>query len=134
MFLFVILSCISVVCAVDVSQSNDNNISTTASANYDNNIKQNLDKYINNVEVIPDNNFEDGFENSEIIELNDTTDEDEEEFVEDDKSTDSTRGNPNNDRGSGDTDAIVSNTTTALSVKVVLSKLTSTTYNLLLVV
>ena len=84
---------------------------------------------MNNVEVIPDNNFEDGFENSEIIELNDTTDEDEEEFVEDDKSTDSTRGNPNNDRGSGDTDAIVSNTTTALSVKVVLSKLTSTTYN-----
>ena len=65
MFLFVILSCISVVCAVDVSQSNDNNISTTASANYDNNIKQDLDKYINNVEVIPDNNFEDGFENSE---------------------------------------------------------------------
>ena len=50
-----------------------------------------MDKYINNREVIPDNNFEDGFENSEIIELNDTTideDEDEEEFVEDDKSTD----------------------------------------------
>ncbi|AWX31634.1 chitobiase/beta-hexosaminidase C-terminal domain-containing protein [Methanosphaera sp. BMS] len=115
---------------MDVSQSNDNNISTTAIANYDNNIKQNLDKYINNVEVIPDNNFEDGFENSEIIELNDTTiDDDEEELVEDDKSTDSTRRNCPNNRGSGDTQAIVSNTTTALSVKVVLSKLTSTTYN-----
>jgi hypothetical protein len=84
---------------VDVSQSNDNNISTTASANYDNNVKQDIDKYMNNVEVIPDNNFEDGFENSEIIELNDTTsdeDEDEEEFVEDDKSTDSTSRNHNN--------------------------------------
>ena len=119
---------------MDVSQSNDNDMGTTANANYDNNVKQDMDKYMNNVEVIPDNNFEDGFENSEVIELNDTTDEDEEVFVEDDKSTDSTRGNPNNDRGSGDTDAIVSNTTTALSVKVVLSKLTSTTYNLLLVV
>ncbi|AWX31629.1 chitobiase/beta-hexosaminidase C-terminal domain-containing protein [Methanosphaera sp. BMS] len=114
---------------MDVSQSNDNDMGTTANANYDNNVKQDMDKYMNNVEVIPDNNFEDGFENSEIIELNDTSDEDEEEFVEDDKSTDSTRGTPNNDRGSGDTDAIVSNTTTALSVKVVLSKLTSTTYN-----
>ena len=102
---------------------------TTASANYDNNIKQDMDKDMNNGEVIPDNNFEDGFENSEIIELNDTTDEDEEEFVEDDKSTDSTSRNHNNERGSGDTGAIVSNTTTALSVKVVLSKLTSTTYN-----
>ena len=62
-------------------------MSITATANYNNNIKQDM----NNEEVIPDNNFEDGFENSEIIELNDTTideDEDEEEFVEDDKSTD----------------------------------------------
>ena len=130
MFLFVILSCISVACAMDVNESNDCDMGTTASANYDNNIKQDMDKDMNNGEVIPDNNFEDGFENSEIIELNDTTiDEDEEDFVEDDKSTDSIRRNPNNDRASGDTSAIVSNTTTALSVKVVLSKLTSTTYN-----
>ena len=129
MFLFVILSCISVVCAVDVTGSNDNDVCTTASANYDNNIKQDMDKYINNREVIPDNNFEDGFENSEIIELTDTTIDEEEEFVEDDKSTDSIRLNSPNNRGSGDTGAIVSNTTTALSVKVVLSKLTSTTYN-----
>ena len=72
---------------MDVNESNDCDMGTTASANYDNNIKQDM----NNEEVIPDNNFEDGFENSEIIELNDTTideDEDEEEFVEDDKSTD----------------------------------------------
>ena len=102
----------------------------TTSVNYDNNINQDMDKDINNMEVIPDNNFEDGFENSEIIELNDTTiDDDEEEFIEEDKSTDSTRRNPNNNRGNGDTLAIVSNTTTALSVKVVLNKLTSTTYN-----
>ena len=40
---------------------------TTTSVNYDNNIKQDMDKDINNMEVIPDNNFEDGFENSEII-------------------------------------------------------------------
>ena len=113
---------------MDVNESNDDDMSITATANYNNNIKQDM----NNEEVIPDNNFEDGFENSEIIELNDTTideDEDEEEFVEDDKSTDSTSRNHNNERGSGDTGAIVSNTTTALSVKVVLSKLTSTTYN-----
>ncbi|MBQ6443860.1 MAG: hypothetical protein IJJ11_04160 [Methanosphaera sp.] len=87
MFLVIILSCISVVCAVDVNESNDDDMSITATANYNNNIKQDM----NNEEVIPDNNFEDGFENSEIIELNDTTideDEDEEEFVEDDKSTD----------------------------------------------
>ena len=87
MFLVIILSCISVVCAVDVNESNDDDMSITATANYNNNIKQDM----NNEEVIPDNNFEDVFENSEIIELNDTTideDEDEEEFVEDDKSTD----------------------------------------------
>ena len=87
MLLVIILSCISVVCAVDVNESNDDDMSITATANYNNNIKQDM----NNEEVIPDNNFEDGFENSEIIELNDTTideDEDEEEFVEDDKSTD----------------------------------------------
>ncbi|AWX33073.1 chitobiase/beta-hexosaminidase C-terminal domain-containing protein [Methanosphaera sp. BMS] len=115
---------------MDVNESNDDDMSITATANYNNNIKQDMDKDMNNGEVIPDNNFEDGFENSEIIELNDTTiDEDEDDFVEDDKSRDSTRRNPNNDRASGDTSAIVSNTTTALSVKVVLSKLTSTTYN-----
>ena len=66
MFLFVILSCISVVCAVDVSQSNDNNISTTASASYDNNLIQDVDDDLYDDEIIPDNNFEDGYENSEI--------------------------------------------------------------------
>ena len=50
---------------MDVTESNDNDMGTTASANYDNNVKQDIDKYMNNVEVIPDNNFEDGFENSE---------------------------------------------------------------------
>jgi len=66
LFLFVILSCISVVCAVDVSQSNDNNISTTASASYDNNLIQDVDDDLYDDEIIPDNNFEDGYENSEI--------------------------------------------------------------------
>ena len=67
LFLFVILSCISVACAIDINESNDNDMYTTTSVNYDNNIKQDMDKDINNMEVIPDNNFEDGFENSEII-------------------------------------------------------------------
>ena len=135
MFLFIILSCISVVCAMDVSKSSNADISTTASASYDNNIKQDIDEELYDDEIIPDNNFEDGYENSEIIKLNDTTiDDEEEEFIEDDKSTDSARHNPDNIKGSGDTSAIVSNTTTALSVKVVLSKLTSTTYNTTLVV
>ena len=130
MFLFIIFSCISVVCAMDVSKSSDSNIDTTASASYDSNIKQDVDEDLYDDEIIPDNNFEDGYENSEIIELNDTTiDEDEEELFEEDKSTDSTHHNQDNTRGSGDTPAIVSNTTTALSVKVVLNKLTSTTYN-----
>jgi len=66
LFLFVILSCIGVVCAVDVSQSNDNNISTTASASYDNNLIQDVDDDLYDDEIIPDNNFEDGYENSEI--------------------------------------------------------------------
>ncbi|MBQ6219060.1 MAG: chitobiase/beta-hexosaminidase C-terminal domain-containing protein [Methanosphaera sp.] len=115
---------------MDVSKSSDSSISTTASASYDNNIKQDVDEDLYDDEIIPDNNFEDGYENSEIIELNDTSiDEDEEEFEENDKSTDSAQHNQGNTRGSGDTPAIVSNTTTALSVKVVLNKLTSTTYN-----
>ena len=71
--MFIILSCISVVCAMDVSKSSNADISTTASASYDNNIKQDIDEELYDDEIIPDNNFEDGYENSEIIELNDTT-------------------------------------------------------------
>ena len=130
MFLFIVLSCISVVCAINVNESSNADMSTTVSASYDNNLKQDVDEDLYDDEIIPDNNFEDGYENSEIIELNDTSiDEDKGEFEENDKSTDSARHNLGNSRGSGDTPAIVSNTTTALSVKVVLSKLTSTTYN-----
>jgi hypothetical protein len=92
---------------VDVSQSNDNNISTTASASYDNNLIQDVDDDLYDDEIIPDNNFEDGYENSEIIELNDTTvDEDGEEFIEDVTSTGSIRHIPSKVRGSGDTPAI----------------------------
>ena len=130
MFLFIILSCIGVVCAMDVNKSSDSSLNTTASASYDNNLIQDVDDDLYDDEIIPDNNFEDGYENSEIIELNDTTvDEDGEEFIEDVTSTGSIRHIPSKVRGSGDISAIVSNTTTALSVKVVLNKLTSTTYN-----
>ena len=66
MFLFIILSCIGVVSAMDVNKSSDSSLNTTASASYDNNLIQDVDDDLYDDEIIPDNNFEDGYENSEI--------------------------------------------------------------------
>ena len=60
MFLFIVLSCISVVCAINVNESSNADMSTTVSANYDNNLKQDMDEDLYDDEIIPDNNFEDG--------------------------------------------------------------------------
>jgi hypothetical protein len=51
---------------MDVSKSSNADISTTASASYDNNLIQDVDDDLYDDEIIPDNNFEDGYENSEI--------------------------------------------------------------------
>jgi len=66
LFLFIILSCIGVVSAMDVNKSSDSSLNTTASASYDNNLIQDVDDDLYDDEIIPDNNFEDGYENSEI--------------------------------------------------------------------
>jgi hypothetical protein len=51
---------------MDVNKSSDSSLNTTASASYDNNLIQDVDDDLYDDEIIPDNNFEDGYENSEI--------------------------------------------------------------------
>lgn len=73
MFLFIVLSCIGWVCAMDINESDDSSVTTTSSSNKDMEQDSTEEIYDNNGEFIPDNNFEDGYENSEIIKLNDDT-------------------------------------------------------------
>ena len=52
--MFIILSCISVVCAINVNESSNADMSTTVSANYDNNLKQDMDEDLYDDEIIPE--------------------------------------------------------------------------------